>query len=153
FTAQLHAKYPNDYNPQAHFTIRMEPLKESLTGNVRALLGAVTMMLVIGCVNIANLLLVRAAGRQREMSIRQSLGASRARLVRQMLTESVILAMAAGVVGVGAAALTLRLLLQLAPSRLPRLSEISIDARVLWFAIGVCLVTGVLFGLAPAFQT
>lgn len=157
FAAQLHAKYPNDYNPQAHFTIQMEPLKESLTGNVRALLltllGAVAMMLVIGCVNIANLLLVRAAGRQREMSIRQSLGASRARLIRQMLTESVILALAAGVVGVGAAALTLRLLLQLAPARLPRISEIAIDGRVLWFAIGVCLVTGILFGLAPALQT
>ena len=157
FSAQLRTQYPEIYRPEAKFTIRLEPLKESVTGKVRpllyTLLGAVAMMLLIGCVNIANLLLVRAAGRTREIAIRQSLGATRSRLIQQMLTESVLLALAAGVVGVVAATVSLRLLLRLVPERLPRLSEIGIDPRVLLFAFAVCLVTGILFGLAPAWQT
>ncbi len=156
FTAQLRAQYPGDYPPEQRFNIRLEPLKDSLTGNVRpmllTLLAAVAMMLLIGCANIANLLLVRAAGRQREIALRQSLGATRARLVRQMLTESVLLAFVAGAVGVAAAVWSLQLLLYLVPSKLPRLSEIAIDERVLLFACAVSLITGVLFGLAPAFQ-
>ena len=154
FSAQLRSQYPNDYRPEGRFSIQIEPLKDALTGNVRplllALLGGVSMMLLIGCVNIANLLMVRAAGRQREIAIRQSMGASRSRLIRQMLTESLLLAIAAGVVGVAGAALTLRLLLRLVPSRLPRVAEIAIDPRVLLFALAVSLVTGVLFGLVPA---
>ena len=122
---------------RARFTIQLEPLKDSLTGNVRpmllTLMGAVAMMLLIGCANVANLLLVRAAGRQREIALRQSLGATRARLARQMLTESVLLAIAAGIVGIAAAAWSLRVLLFLVPSNLPRLAEITIDARVLIF--------------------
>jgi len=157
FAAQLRAEFPNDYRPEARFSIQLEPLKDSLTGKVRpmllALLGAVAMMLLIGCANIANLLMVRAAGRGREVAVRQSLGAGRHRLVCQMLTESVFLAFAAGTVGVVAAASGLRLLLYLAPSKLPRLSEIAIDPRVLMFSAGLCLITGVLFGMVPAVQT
>jgi len=156
FTAHLREQFPNDYRPEQRFTIRLEPLKDSLTGDVRpmllALLAAVAMMLLIGCANIANLLLVRAAGRQREIALRQSLGATRGRLARQMLTESLLLAMLAGAVGVAAASWSLQLLLYLVPSKLPRLAEIAIDGRVLLFAFGVSVITGVLFGLAPAFQ-
>jgi predicted permease len=156
FTAELRAQYPSDYRPEQRFTIRIEPLKDSLTGNVRpmllTLLAAVAMMLLIGCSNIANLLLARAAGRQREIALRQSLGATRGRLARQMLTESVLLAVLAGGVGVAGAAWGLQLLLYLIPSKLPRLAEIAIDERVLLFACSVSVITGVLFGLAPAFQ-
>jgi predicted permease len=156
FSAQLQAQYPQDYKAGAGFSIQLEPLKDSLTGNLRplllTLLGGVGMMLLIGCANVANLLLVRAAGRQREMALRQSLGASRTRLVRQMLTESVLLAIAAGVVGFLAAAWSLGLLLYLVPSNIPRLAEVAIDARVLLFSLGVSVLTGALFGLAPALQ-
>jgi predicted permease len=156
FTSQLRAQYPNDYKPDAGFSLQLEPLKDSLTGNLRPLLltlmGAVGMMLLIGCANVANLLSVRSAGRQREMALRQSLGASRARLIRQMLTESLLLALAAGVVGFATAAWSLGLLLYLVPSNVPRLTEITINPRVLIFSLGVSVLTGVLFGLAPAFQ-
>ena len=156
FTAQLRAQYPNDYRPGSGFSFDIEPLKDSLTGNVRpllwTLLGAVAMMLLIGCANVANLLLVRAAGRQREMALRQSLGASRAALIRQMLTESLLLAIAAGAVGVVAAIWSLNTLLYLAPSNVPRINEIAIDGRVLAFAAALSVITGVLFGMAPALQ-
>ncbi len=156
FTAQWRAQFANDYRASAGFTLRLEPLKESLTGSLRplllTLLGAVGIMLLIGCANVANLLLVRAAGRQREMALRQSLGARRSRLIRQVLTESLLLAGAAGAVGVAAASTSLRLLLYLAPANVPRLSEVVIDGRVLLFATALCLITGVLFGLAPALQ-
>ena len=156
FSAQLRSQYPNDYTPNSGFALELEPLKESLTGDLRplllTLLGAVGMMLLIGCANVANLLLVRGAGRTREMALRQSLGASRRRLIQQMLTESVLLAIAAGVVGVTAASFSLQLLLRLVPTNLPRVSEIGVDARVLIFATAVCLITGVIFGLAPAMQ-
>ncbi len=157
FVAGLRDQYPRDYRPEIRFSIQLEPLKDALTGNVRTLLlmllGAVVMMLLIGCVNIANLLLARAAGRQREIAVRQAMGASRWRLIRQMLTESLLLAFAAGIAGVIGASANLRLLLQLAPSRLPRLAEVGVDARVLVFSIVVCVLTGVLFGLAPALET
>ena len=152
FVALLRAQYPRDYRPETRFSIQLEPLKDALTGNVRTLLlillGAVGMMLLIGCVNIANLLLARAAGRQREIAVRQAMGDSRWRLVRQMLTESPLLSFAAGFAAIRPAA-SLRLLLDLAPSRLPRLAEISIDARVLVFAVAVCVFTGVAFDSPP----
>jgi predicted lysophospholipase L1 biosynthesis ABC-type transport system permease subunit len=156
FTAFLRAQFPRDYRPEARWSIDVEPLKESLTGNVRpmllTLLGAVAMMLPIGCVNIANLLLVRASGRRREIAIRQSLGAARGRLVRQFLTESLLLSLAAGAAGVAGAVSSLGLLIYLVPSKLPRTAEIAIDFRVLLFAIAVTLITGLLFGVAPAIQ-
>jgi predicted permease len=156
FTAALRMQFPQDYRPEGRWSIQLEPLKESLTGNVRpmlfTLMGAVGMMLLIGCINIGNLLMVRASGRRREIAIRQSLGSTRARLARQFLTESLMLAVAAGTVGVLGASSSLGLLLYLVPSKLPRTAEIAIDFRVLIFAIAVTLITGVLFGIAPAVQ-
>jgi len=154
FTAALRREFPNDYRPESQWSVDLEPLQDAVVGNVRPLLlvlsGSVALMLLIGCANIANLLLARAAGRQREVAIRQALGAARTRLIRQWLTESLLLSLIAGAVGVLCAASTLRLLLGLVPSRLPRLNEVALDARVLLFALAVSIVTGVLFGLAPA---
>src|SRR5262249_8625500 len=107
---------------------------------------------LIGCVNIANLLLARASGRQREVAIRQALGAARTRLIRQLLAESVLLSLLAGIVGFGAAAGVMRILLNLVPAKSPRLNEVAVDMRVLLFALAVSLITGILFGLAPALE-
>ncbi len=156
FTAALRREFPNDYRENAKWTVQLEPLQDAVVGQVRpllwVLLGAVTMMLLTGCVNIANLLLARASGRQREVAIRQAMGAMRGRLIRQLLTESVILSLIAGVVGVTAAAWTVKLSLTLIPTKIPRLHEVGLDFRVLLFALAVSLITGVLFGLAPALE-
>ena len=152
--ASLNREFPNDYKPGAQWTLQLEPLQRTVVGNVGpllwVLLGAVALMLVTGCVNIANLLLARASGRTREVAIRQALGAMRGRLIRQFLTESVLLSFLAGIVGIGAAAAAMRALLSFIPSKLPRLNEIALDTRVLFFALAVSLLTGILFGLAPA---
>jgi predicted permease len=157
FNATLHREFPGDYAANAQWQIRMEPLQDGIVGNVKpllwVLLGAVGLMLLTGCVNIANLLLARASGRERELAVRQALGAARGRIVQQLITESVVLSLIAGVVGVVAASATLRLLLSLAPAKLPRLNEISVDVRVLLFALLVSLITGIVFGLAPAIES
>ena len=156
FTTALQREFPNDYRADAKWSVDLEPLQDAVVGNVRpvlwVLLGAVSLMLLTACVNIANLLLARASGRQREIAVRQALGAARGRLVRQFLTESLVLSLAAGAAGLAAAALGLKLLLALVPSRLPRLNEITLDWRVLLFALAVSILTGLLFGLAPAVQ-
>jgi predicted permease len=131
-------------------------LKESMVGQVRSflllLLGAVGFVLLIACVNIANLLLARGNARKREIAIRSALGAGTSRLVRQMLTESVLLGLMGGALGLALAALGTRAALTALPATLPRVSEVGIDARVLWFTIIVSLFAGVLFGLLPAFR-
>ena len=114
------------------------------------LLGAVVFVLLIACANAANLLLAQAAGRQREIAIRNSLGAGRGRLIRQMLTESLILAAAGGVTGLLLATLSFRGLLSLAPTTVPRLATVGLDWRAVVFTLAAALLTGVLFGLAPA---
>ncbi|HLJ46996.1 MAG TPA: ABC transporter permease [Bryobacteraceae bacterium] len=157
FVSELKTRYPSDYPDKAQWSLRLEPLGDSLVGGARpvlwALLSAVALMLLTGCVNIANLLLARASGREREIAIRVALGADRARIVRQLLTESFLLSLAAGVVGIIASGLSLNLLLKLAPTNIPRLNEVAVDGRVLLFTLCVSLTAGILFGLAPALES
>ena len=144
-------------------TFAVQPMGPLMMGDLRTplfiLLGAVAFVLLIACANVANLLLVRAAGRSKEIAIRIAIGAGRGALLRQLLTESILLALAGGVAGVFLGAIGLRVLLSLAPAELPRLPEAGtlglftlMDGRILLFAFGVSIVTGVLFGLVPALQ-
>ena len=136
--------------------MRLVPIKEDLVGSQRTelfiLLGAVGFVLLIACVNIANLLLARSSGRRREIAIRLAMGAGRARLIRQLLTESVLLSAISGVVALVTVLLLKDAIVSLAPADIPRLNEVSISAGVLIFAFVISIVTGVLFGLVPAFQ-
>jgi predicted permease len=132
----------------------VQPFTDALLGGVRVfvwlLFGAVSLVLLIACANAANLLLARAASRTREMGIRSALGARRTRLIRQVLTEALLLACVGGVLGVLIAYAAIRLLLRLNPGNIPRLDQTSIDPRVLLFTLAISLLTGVLFGILPA---
>ena len=151
--ARLEKQYPESNTGES---MSLSPLQEEMVGDVRTpllvLMGAVASVLLIACVNVANLLLVRATSREGEVAIRTALGAGRGRIVRQLLTESLVLAIVGGVAGVGLAVWLTRGLVALAPQETPRLEEVGVDATVLLFALGITLVTGLLFGLAPAFQ-
>jgi predicted permease len=137
--------------------IRVTPLMQEMVQNIRpfllVLLAAVGFVLLIACVNVANLLLARSTGRAREFAIRAALGASQGRVVRQLLTESVLMATAGGALGLLLASWGTRAALSLLPSTLPRADNIGIDPRVLLFTLVVSLLAGVLFGLAPALKT
>jgi putative ABC transport system permease protein len=152
--AQLEAEEPQR---NARRTIMLFTLQEQLVGELRpalfALIGAVALVMLVACVNVANLLLARSAAREREVGLRTALGAERRRLVRQMLTESLVLAVAGGVAGLGVAALFHRGLLALVGDRIPipRLEQITLDLPVLGFTMLVALATGLVFGLVPAF--
>jgi predicted permease len=156
YVAQLTSDYPKEYPPAAGWALRLVPIKEDLVGPQRTelfiLLGAVGFVLLIACVNIANLLLARSSGRRREIAIRLAMGAGRTRLMRQLLTESTLLSAISGVVALVTVLLLKDAIVSLAPSDIPRLNEVSISAGVLIFAFLVSIVTGVLFGLVPAFQ-
>ena len=137
----------------------VQPLRDAIVAGSRnslfILLGAVGFVLLIACANVANLLLVRATGRKREFAIRAAMGASRARIVRQLLTESIVLSLVGGVLGLILGYGGVRALLAVSPAGLPRVGEhgadVGIDWRVLLFTLGVAVFTGILFGLFPAF--
>ena len=152
--ASLQKQYPVDYPVQSAWKVRLVPLKETVIGNVRQslilLLGAVGLVLLIGCVNVANLLLARASARGREMALRQALGAARQRLIRQLLTESLLLSLLGGIVGLAILFSAKAFLLQMIPDNLPQLNEVSINWAVLLFALVASLAAGAIFGLAPA---
>jgi predicted permease len=154
--ASLRKQFPDDYPADSQWTVRLVPLKENVVGNVRQslilLLGAVALVLLIGCVNVANLLLARASARSREMAVRQALGAARRRLVRQLLTESLLLSLLGGVAGLAILFCMKGFLLRLIPESLPRLNDLSINWTVMVFALAVAIAAGVIFGLAPARQ-
>jgi predicted permease len=145
--------------------VAVVPMRDATTGDVRTallvLFGAVALVLLIACANVANLLLARAAGRQRELAIRSAVGANRGRVVRQLLTESVLLAGCGGILGLGLGVAGVRGLLLLVPGNIPRVTDETgaavlipaLDWRVMAFTIGVSLLTGLLFGLFPALHT
>jgi putative ABC transport system permease protein len=137
--------------------VRLAPLRDQMVAEVRPavlmMTAAVGLVLLIACINLANLLLVRRSARQREMAIRSAVGGSRGRLVRQMLTESVVLSFAGGIAGVLVTAWAHRLLLRLLPRGIPRIEEAQLDARVFLFAFLLSGLTGLLFGLLPALRS
>jgi len=154
--ASLQKQFPADYPPESAWTVRLIPLKESVVGNVRQalilLLAAVGLVLLIGCVNVANLLLARASARGREMAVRQTLGAAKSRLVRQLLTESLLLSLLGGVAGLATLFCIKGFLLRMLPESLPRLHDISINWSVMLFALAASILAGTIFGLAPALE-
>jgi predicted permease len=146
---------PHDYDSW-RITPAIRPLKQDVTGNIGnvlwILMGTIGVVMLIACANVANLLLVRAEARQQELAVRAALGAGWGRIVYELLVESVLLGLCGGALGLAVAYGGLRLLLAIGPANLPRLAEISIDARALIFAVVVSLVSGMLFGLIPAWK-
>jgi len=153
--ADLVRQYPASYPPRA--TVAFEPLRDHILDGVGTalwvLMGAAGFVLLIACVNVANLMLARATGRAREMALRAALGAARWRLIRQLLTESLLLSVGGGVAGVLLGWWCTAELASLAPREMPRLDEIHMDAAVLCFGLAASLFTGILFGLMPALRT
>ena len=155
-TSRLRHEYPEVYPPNGDLTFSIVPLLEQVVGNVRhtlyLLLGAVGFVLLIACANLANLQLSRAVARQKEMAVRSALGASRLRIVRQLLTESMLLAFAGGALGIAFAFLALRCVQLLGPQSVPRLSDVGIGLTALAFTFLICVLSAILFGLAPALR-
>jgi len=155
--AQLQTEFPKEYPAQAGWSIRVLSAHQQLVGNVQTILyvvlAAVGLVLLIGCVNLANLMLARSSARRREMAIRLALGASRRRLIIQLLTESLLLSFIGGVLALVVIAVLLKGFVQFIPADIPRLNEIEINFTILGFVFLISAVTGLLFGLVPALQT
>jgi predicted permease len=155
-TARLRQQFPEQYPPNGGLTFGIVPLLEQVVGNVRRalylLLGAVAFVLLIACVNLANLQLSRAIARQKEMAVRTALGATRMRIVRQLLTESAMLAFAGGALGIALAFLALSAVRLLGPQSVPRMSDVGVGLAALAFTFIICIVSAILFGLAPALR-
>ena len=147
---------PSFYPADGSFRVVLTPFHKELVGDVRlallVLLGAVVFVLAIACANVANLLLARSEARHKEIAIRMALGASRARIIRQLLVESTLLSMIGGILGLLLASWGLGLIVAFSPENIPRLQEVSLDRRVLCFTFLISLFTGIVFGLAPALQ-
>ena len=155
-TARLRQQFPEVYPPNGGLTFGIVPLLEQVVGNVRRtlylLLGAVGFVLLIACVNLANLQLSRAMARQKEIAVRTALGATRGRIVHQLLTESMLLAFAGGALGVALAFLALRLVRLVGPQSVPRMQDVGIGVAALAFTFAICVLSSILFGLAPALR-
>jgi putative ABC transport system permease protein len=151
--ASIARAFPENYKTLA---LQPVPLQSAIVGDLQrpllVIMGAVAFVLLIACANVANLFLVRASGRESEMAVRTALGAGRSRLVRQLVTESVLLSLLGGIAGLVLASWGMKVLLRLAPPNLPRVSEATIDATALVITLVVALVTGLVFGLLPALQ-
>ena len=152
--AQLRLQYPDDYPDRTRWTVRLVPLQDTVVGGVRRslilMLGAVGLVLFIGCVNVANLLLARASTRGREFAVRQAIGAGANRLTRQVLTESLCLSAIGGAAGIAFVFLAKASLVRLIPEGLPRLNDITLNWSVLLFAAVATCASGLVFGCAPA---
>jgi predicted permease len=155
-TARLRQDHPEVYPPNGNLTFNIVPLLEQVVGNVRhtllVVLGAVGCVLLIACVNVANLLLSRALGRQKEIAVRTAVGASSGRIIRQLLTESVLLALGGGIAGILFTVFSLHWVHVLGPKSIPRLDEIGLRMDALLFTLLISVVSGILFGLAPALR-
>jgi len=153
-TARLRTEHPNTYPPNGGLTFSVVPLLDQVVGDVRRpvliLAGAVGFVLLIACANVGNLMLARALGRRREITVRAAMGASRGRVMRQLLTESVLLATAGGVLGLLLAIGGIAWMQYLQPPDVPRLRDIGITWEVLLFTLALCATSALLFGLAPA---
>jgi putative ABC transport system permease protein len=153
---QYRNTYPNALGPQGSFGVIS--LQESIVGDTRSsllvLLGAVGFVLLIACANVGNLLLIRASGRKRELATRAALGAGRVQLIRQLLTESLVLSMTGGILGLLLGIVGVRMLLAISPGGIPRIGEngsaVTLDLNVLFFTFAISVLTGILFGLVPA---